>query len=150
MSDVTPLLDAAAGGDPQAAAELLPLIYGELRRLAAAQMADEKPGQTLQATGLVQEAYLCQVGGGQPRDWDGRGHFFAAAAEALWRILVESARRKGRARHGGGRKRLSLADLDVAASGARVALVDRVQDAGDVAHDRQHNRRCGRQQSTCR
>ena len=103
MSDVTRLLDAVEAGDPKAAAELLPLVYDELRKLAAARMAAEKPGQTLQATALVHEAYLRLVGAGPARDWDGRGHFFAAAAEAMRRILVEAARRKGRRKHGGGR-----------------------------------------------
>src|SRR5688572_19986084 len=96
MSDVTHLLDAAAGGDPRAAAELLPLVYGELRRLAAVRMAEEKPGLTLQPIGLFHEAYLRLVGDGQARDWDGRGHFFAAAAEAMRRILIESARSRRR------------------------------------------------------
>jgi RNA polymerase sigma factor (TIGR02999 family) len=114
MADVTRLLDAAAAGEPKAAAELLPLVYDELRKLAAARLANEPAGQTLQATALVHEAYVRLVGGSQPQDWDGRGHFFAAAAEAMRRILVESARRKQRERHGGGRKRLTLDDLDVA------------------------------------
>ena len=94
MSDVTRLLDAAAAGDPRAAADLLPLVYDELRRLAATRLAEEKPGQTLQATALVHEAYLRLVGDAQPQDWGGRGHFFAAAAEAMRRILVERARSK--------------------------------------------------------
>jgi RNA polymerase sigma factor (TIGR02999 family) len=111
MSDITLLLDAAAGGDSKAAAELLPLVYDELRKLAAARLAAEKPGQTLQATALVHEAYLRLVGDKHPRDWNGRAHFFAAVAEAMRRILVERARRKGRARHGGGRQRV---DLDAA------------------------------------
>jgi RNA polymerase sigma factor (TIGR02999 family) len=106
MSDVTRLLDAAVSGDRQAAAELLPLVYDELRKLAAARMADEKPGQTLQATALVHEAYLRLVGNDQP--FNSRGHFFAAAAEAMRRILVEQARRKGRVRHGGGQRRVDL------------------------------------------
>jgi len=114
MPDVTQLLDAAAAGDPKAAAELLPLVYDELRKLAAARMAEEKPGQTLQATALVHEAYLRLVGATQAA-WNGRGHFFAAAAEAMRRILVEAARRKKRERHGGDLKRLALADLDVPA-----------------------------------
>ena len=97
MSDVTRLLDAAAAGDRQAAADLLPLVYDELRQLAAARLAAEKAGHTLQPTALVHEAYLRLVGGDQPDDWNGRGHFFAAAAEAMRRILVDSARRKGRA-----------------------------------------------------
>jgi len=115
MSDVTRLLDAAAGGDPAATAQLLPLVYAELRVLAANRMAAEKPGQTLQATALVHEAYLRLVGGGQAREWDGRGHFFAAAAEAMRRILVESARRKGRVRHGGGQRRIDLDERNLAA-----------------------------------
>src|SRR5215475_5913253 len=98
MPDVTRLLDAAAAGDPRAAAELLPLVYDELRELAAARMAAEAPGHTLQPTALVHEAYVRLVG--QPRDWDGRGHFFAAAAEAMRRILVETARRKKTAKRG--------------------------------------------------
>src|SRR5262249_36765465 len=101
MADVTQILGAAAGGDPQAAAELLPLVYDELRRLAAARMAEEKPGQTLQPTALVHEAYVRLVGGGPPRNWDGRGHFFASAAEAMRRILVEQARRKAALKRGG-------------------------------------------------
>src|SRR5438067_5323682 len=101
MSDITQLLDSAAAGDPHAAAELLPLVYDELRKLAATRMAEEKPGQTLQATALVHEAYLRLVGGQPPPHWDGRGHFFAAAAEAMRRILVEAARHKGRPKHGG-------------------------------------------------
>src|SRR4051794_1970961 len=96
MADVTQLLDAAAAGDPRAAAELLPLVYDELRKLASTRMAEEKPGQTLQPTALVHEAYVRLVGGEQPRSWDGRGHFFAAAAEAMRRIVVETARRKRR------------------------------------------------------
>jgi RNA polymerase sigma factor (TIGR02999 family) len=102
MADVTHLLEAAAAGDPKAAAELLPLVYDELRKLAAARMAAESPGHTLQPTALVHEAYLRLVGAGERPDWDGRGHFFGAAAEAMRRILVESARRKKRLRHGGG------------------------------------------------
>jgi RNA polymerase sigma factor (TIGR02999 family) len=105
MSDVTRLLDAAAAGDCRAAADLLPLVYGELRRLAAAQMAREQPGQTLDATALVHEAYLRLVGG---QHFGGRGHFIAAAAEAMRRILVDNARRKQAVRHGGGRRRVPL------------------------------------------
>src|SRR3954468_365107 len=112
MSEVTRILEAVEKGDRQAADELLPLVYDELRKLAAQHLADEKPGQTLQATALVHEAYVRLVGGDQPPDWNGRAHFFAAAAEAMRRILVEAARRKSRERHGGGRPRLSLADLD--------------------------------------
>src|SRR5215831_9266811 len=108
MSEVTQLLDAAAAGDRRAAAELLPLVYDELRKLAAARLAAEKPGQTLQPTALVHEAYLRLVGDGQPRAWNGRGHFFAAAAEAMRRILVENARRKMRKKRGGERARVDL------------------------------------------
>src|SRR6058998_3549771 len=98
MNDVTRVLHAIEQGDPRAAEQLLPLVYDELRRLAAQKLAGEKPGQTLQATALVHEAYLRLVGGGQPQEWNGRGHFFAAAAEAMRRILVEGARGKGRAK----------------------------------------------------
>jgi RNA polymerase sigma factor (TIGR02999 family) len=116
MPDVTRLLDAAAAGDPEAAAELLPLVYDELRKLAAARLADERPGQTLQATALVHEAYLRLAGAAQPDDWSGRGHFFAAAAEAMRRILVETARKKGRLKRGGDRRRRDLLANEPAAS----------------------------------
>jgi RNA polymerase sigma factor (TIGR02999 family) len=105
MSSVTQILSAIEAGDPKAAADLLPLVYDELRALAAARLAAEKPGQTLQPTALVHEAYVRLVGGDQPRDWNGRGHFFAAAAEAMRRILVESARRKRAEKRGGGLQR---------------------------------------------
>ena len=113
MSDVTRLLDAAAAGDRKAADELLPLIYDELRALAAARMAAEAPGQTLQATALVHEAYLRLIGSEDAR-WDSRGHFFASAAESMRRILVESARSRRRLKRGGRRVRVEL--LDVAGS----------------------------------
>ena len=115
MSDVTRLIDAAAAGDPRAAAYLLPLVYDELRNLAAARLAVEKPGQTLQATALVHEAYLRLVGTGGEHGWNGRGHFFGAAAEAMRRILVEAARRKRREKHGGGRCRVELDDVTAGA-----------------------------------
>ncbi len=111
MSDVTRILSAIEQGDPRAAEQLLPLVYEELRQLAAARLAQEKPGQTLQPTALVHEAFLRLVDVDQPQDWNSRGHFFAAAAEAMRRILVENARRKNRARHGGGRRRVSLGDV---------------------------------------
>jgi RNA polymerase sigma factor (TIGR02999 family) len=111
MADVTRILAGVEAGDPNAAAELLPLVYDELRKLAAARLAEEKPGHTLQATALVHEAYVRLVGGEQPQDWNGRGHFFAAAAEAMRRILVEAARRKRRLKHGGGLVRLELDDV---------------------------------------
>ena len=100
MNDVTRILYAIEHGDRDAAEQLLPLVYDELRKLAAQRLAQERPGQTLQATALVHEAYLRLVGTGDPRGWDGRGHFFAAAAEAMRRILVEDARRKGRRKRG--------------------------------------------------
>jgi RNA polymerase sigma factor (TIGR02999 family) len=116
MSEVTRLLDAAAAGDPKAASELLPLVYGELRKLAAARMADEKPGQTLQPTALVHEAYLRLVDGTQVQRWNSRGHFFAAAAEAMRRILIDSARRKRTEKHGGGLRRVNLDNIDAFAA----------------------------------
>jgi RNA polymerase sigma factor (TIGR02999 family) len=113
MSDVTRLLDAAAAGDRKAAADLLPLVYDELRKLAAARMAAEAPGHTLQPTALVHEAYVRLVGPDDAQRWDHRGHFFAAAAEAMRRILVEAARRRGSLKRGGGlgRADAELADL---------------------------------------
>ena len=108
MSEVTRILSAIEQGDPRAAGQLLPLVYDELRRLAAEKMAHEKPGQTLQATALVHEAYLRLLGSDQDQHWDSRGHFFAAAAEAMRRILVESARRKKRDKHGGDRERVEI------------------------------------------
>jgi RNA polymerase sigma factor (TIGR02999 family) len=118
MADVTQILAAAEAGDPRAAKELLPLVYDELRRLAAARMAEEKPGQTLQATALVHEAYVRLIGGDGSRRWVGRGHFLAAAAEAMRHILVEAARRKGALKRGGGRTRAELRDADLAADEA--------------------------------
>src|SRR5205085_2356667 len=108
MADVTQLLDAAADGDRKAAADLLPLVYDELRRLAAARLAAEPTGNTLQPTALVHEAYLRLVGGTQSQDWNGRGHFFAAAAEAMRRVLINRARDKARHKRGGGRRRVDL------------------------------------------
>jgi RNA polymerase sigma factor (TIGR02999 family) len=110
MSHVTRLIDAASAGDRQAAADLLPLVYDELRKLAAARLADEKPGQTLQPTALVHEAYLRLVGPADADRWANRGHFFAAAAEAMRRILVEAARRRGRLKRGGDARRVELGD----------------------------------------
>ena len=108
MNDVTRILSAIDGGDPNAAERLLPLVYDELRRLAASRLAREKPGQTLDATALVHEAYLRLIGDDPDKFWHGRQHFFAAAAEAMRRILVEQARRKGRQKRGGERRRLDL------------------------------------------
>jgi RNA polymerase sigma factor (TIGR02999 family) len=108
MSDVTRILSAIEHGDPSAAEQLLPLVYDELRKLAAQRLATEKPGQTLQATALVHEVYLRLVGGEPDAHWNSRGHFFAAAAEAMRRILIDNARKKQRTKHGGGRERLDL------------------------------------------
>jgi RNA polymerase sigma factor (TIGR02999 family) len=113
MNEVTRILSAVEQGDPSAAEQLLPLVYDELRKLAAARLADEKPGQTLQATALVHEAYLRLVGGSQSQDWNGRGHFFAAAAESMRRILVEHARKRSRLKRGGDRQRLDLDALNL-------------------------------------
>src|SRR5262245_42157253 len=108
MNDVTQILSQIESGDPSAAEQLLPLVYDELRKLAAAKLVQEKPGQTLQATALVHEAYLRLVDVEKVQRWDSRGHFFAAAAEAMRRILVEQARRKGRDKHGGKARRVEL------------------------------------------
>jgi RNA polymerase sigma factor (TIGR02999 family) len=113
MSNVTRILSQIEKGDSQAAEKLLPLVYDELRKLAAAKLAQENPGQTLQATALVHDAYIRLVDAEKPPHWDSRGHFFAAAAEAMRRILVEKAIRKRRPKHGGGRKRV---DLELACS----------------------------------
>jgi RNA polymerase sigma factor (TIGR02999 family) len=115
MSEVTQILTAIETGDSKAAGELLPLVYKELRRLAANKMSRQPPGQTLQATALVHEAYLRLVGSG-PRTWASRAHFFAAAAEAMRHILVDRARSKGRAKRGGGWERLDLDQLEIASS----------------------------------
>jgi len=114
MSDVSRLLASFGSGEPAAASDLLPLVYDELRRLAAAKLAQENPGQTLQPTALVHEAFLRLMGGDQGANWQHRGHFFAAAAEAMRRILVENARRKKRLRHGGGRHRVELTEVELA------------------------------------
>ena len=108
MTDVTQILTKLQNGDPVAAEHLMPLIYDELKKLAAARMRDEAPDHTLQATALVHEAYLRLMGSESQREWNGRGHFFAAAAEAMRRILVENARRKGRLKRGGDRQRVEL------------------------------------------
>lgn len=114
MSEVTRLVGAIQAGDPHAASQLLPQVYDELRRLAAQKLAREASGQTLQPTALVHEAYLRLVGQGEEQHWDGRGHFFAAAAEAMRRILIDKARRKRRAKHGGGRQRVEFDDATLA------------------------------------
>ena len=123
MSDVTRILNAIGGGDSKAAQDLLPLVYEELRKLAAHKMANEAPGQTLQPTALVHEAWLRLVGTENPQ-FEGCGHFFAAAAEAMRRILIEAARHKGRERHGGGRERVDLDGLQIAVDSTGATACD--------------------------
>ena len=123
MSEVTRILEAIEQGDPIAADRLLPLVYRELRKLAAARLAREQPGQTLQATALVHEAYLRLVGGDVSRPWNGRGHFFGAAAEAMRRILVENARRKRRIKHGGAQRRVDLNEAVLSIDGPAEELL---------------------------
>jgi RNA polymerase sigma factor (TIGR02999 family) len=122
MSDVTRILEDVRRGDQHATDRLLAAVYDELRRLAASKLARERPGQTLQATALVHEAYLRLLGDEQAA-WDNRGHFFAAAAEAMRRILVEAARRKARLKHGGGRRRIEFDEADVVALPESIDLV---------------------------
>ncbi len=131
MHDVTRILSAIEQGDPSAAEQLLPLVYAELRRLAAQRMAQESPGQTLQGTALVHEAYVRLVDGEKVQHWDSRGHFFAAAAEAMRRILVENARRKQRVKHGGEHARVEFEEdeLQTAPSDNLVLAVDQSLDA---------------------
>ncbi len=124
MNEVTRLLDAASIGDRHAAAELLPLIYEELRKLAAVRMAAESPDHTLEPTALVHEAYLRLLGPSDRERWENRGHFFAAAAEAMRRILVDSARRKKRERHGGHRERVELPDVPTRDPDERLIALD--------------------------
>lgn len=123
MNTVTEILTAVGDGDQQAAEQLLPLLYDELRRLAARKMAQEKPGQTIDATALVHEAYLRLVDLEHPQQWNNRGHFFAAAAEAMRRILVERARHKRTLKAGGDRQRVELVDLALASAGPNLDLL---------------------------
>jgi RNA polymerase sigma factor (TIGR02999 family) len=123
MNDVTRILSQIESGDPTASEQLLPLVYDELRRLAAQRLAQEKPGQTLQPTALVHEAYIRLVGGEKARDWNSRGHFFGAAAEAMRRILIETARRKKCEKHGGQLQRIALDELRVGADSPPDALL---------------------------
>lgn len=134
MNQITRVISAIEQGDPAAAEQLLPLVYDELRKLAAQRMAQEAPGQTLQATGLVHEAYVRLVDGNNARHWDGRGHFFAAAAEAMRRILVENARRKQAQKAGGGWHRLSLEETELATPAAPGRLLE-INDALDRLAD---------------
>jgi RNA polymerase sigma factor (TIGR02999 family) len=127
-NEVTQLLRRAGAGDRAAASELLPVVYEQLRALAAQKMAGERPGHTLQATALVHEAYLRLVGDGAPA-WGGRAHFYVAAAEAMRRILIESARRKGRVKHGGGWRRLSLDSVDLARDAVPIEEIVSVDEA---------------------
>ena len=124
MTEITCILSAIEQGDPHAAGQLLPLVYEELRKLAAQKLAQEKPGQTLQATALVHEAYLRLVDTDKVSQWNSRGHFFAAAAEAMRRILVENARRKKRGKHGGGRQRLDIDEVPLIAAEPGDNLLD--------------------------
>jgi RNA polymerase sigma factor (TIGR02999 family) len=123
MNDVTRILSAIEQGDQSAAGELLPLVYEELRKLAAARLAREQPGQTLQATALVHEAYLRLVDGTQAQHWNSRGHFFGAAAEAMRRILIGQARRKASIKAGGERQRVSLSDVEPEIQGPQLDLI---------------------------
>src|SRR5262245_54306577 len=143
MTDVTRILSAIEQGDRQAAEQLLPIVYDELRKLAAQKLSHEKPGQTLQATALVHEAYLRLIdtgtgaaAQGAERNWANRRHFFAAAAESMRRILVENARRKGRDKHGGGRRR-QYADLDALQAGGAAEEILALHQAleGLATHD---------------
>jgi RNA polymerase sigma factor (TIGR02999 family) len=124
MGDITQIISEIERGDPAAAERLLPLVYDELRRLAAAKLTQEKPGHTLPATGLVHEAYLRLVGGDEVRQWEGRRHFFAAAAESMRRILIESARRKQSLKRGGDRQRQPLDDLAAPEGNADLLALD--------------------------
>ena len=146
MSEFTYLLNAVEAGDPQAAAQLLPLVYEELRQLAAQKLAQEKPGQTLDATALVHEAYIRLVDAERAPAWNGRGHFFAAAAEAMRRILIDSARRKQAEKHGGGRQRADLAEAEAVAAAPPEDLL-----ALDEALDRltQHDPSAGQLVKLC-
>jgi RNA polymerase sigma factor (TIGR02999 family) len=135
MNDVTRILSAIEQGDPRAAEQLLPLVYDELRKLAARKLAHEKPGQTLQATALVHEAYLRLVDGESTLHWKNRRHFFAAAVEAMRRILIENARRKKAERHGGGRTRLDLDEADMVSRSEPDELLDLDDALGVLARE---------------
>jgi RNA polymerase sigma factor (TIGR02999 family) len=124
VNEITRILSAVEQGDPQAASQLLPLVYKELRKLAAQKLAHEQPGQTLQATALVHEAYLRLVGAQPDQHWDGRRHFFAAAAEAMRRILINRARDQGRQKRGGGWRRLRLEHIDISLAEPPDELLD--------------------------
>jgi RNA polymerase sigma factor (TIGR02999 family) len=146
MNEVTRILDAIGQSDAHAAEQLLPLVYNELRKLAAQKLAQEKPGQTLEATGLVHEAYIRLVDADRAQEWNSRGHFFAAAAEAMRRILIDNARRKQAEKHGGGRQRADLAEAESVASAPPQDLL-----ALDEALDRltQHDPAAGQLVKLC-
>jgi RNA polymerase sigma factor (TIGR02999 family) len=134
MSDVTRILQSMESGDSKAADELLPLVYGELRKLAASKMANESPNQTLQPTALVHEAWL-RLTGNENVKWNGRGHFFGAAAEAMRRILIDSARRKQAARHSGGKQRLDIEEIEIVAPAKEdelLAINEALEEMGTV------------------
>jgi RNA polymerase sigma factor (TIGR02999 family) len=135
MSDVTQILSQIEDGDGQAAEKLLPLVYDELRKLAAARMAQENPGQTLQATALVHEAYVRLVDVDKAQHWDSRGHFFGAAAEAMRRILVEQARRKRRVRHGGDRNQVRLSEVDLSDAASSDDILELDEALSDLANE---------------
>jgi RNA polymerase sigma factor (TIGR02999 family) len=135
MTEVTRILAAIEQGNPQVAEKLLPLVYSELRRLAAQKLSREEPGQTLQPTALVHEAYLRLVDVDQAQHWDSRGHFFAAAAEAMRRILVDAARRKRAEIHGGGRQRLELSEGDLLSRATPDEIVSLDESLGRLAED---------------
>jgi RNA polymerase sigma factor (TIGR02999 family) len=138
MTDVTRILNQIQQGESNAAAQLLPLVYNELRKLAAERMANERPGQTLQTTALVHEAYVRLVDAEQAQRWNGRGHFFAAAAEAMRRILIENARRKKAEKHGGGWQRQELLDAELAvdSTGDDLFVVDEALTRFAAVHPR--------------
>lgn len=136
MTDVTQILSQIEQGDPSAADQLLPLVYDELRKLATARLANEKPGQTLQATALVHEAYVRLVDQATPQQWDGRGHFFAAAAESMRRILVERARRRKAEKYGGRLDRVELGDRDLLSRNSPEEIIS-LDDALSVLSERE-------------
>jgi RNA polymerase sigma factor (TIGR02999 family) len=135
MADVTQILNAIEQGDPHASEELLPLVYDELRKLAAQRLAQEKPGQTLQATALVHEAYLRLVDVAKVQHWDSKGHFFSAAAEAMRRILIDSARRKMTDKHGGGRKKIDIAEVELVDRATPQDVVELDDALGELARE---------------
>jgi RNA polymerase sigma factor (TIGR02999 family) len=135
MSEITRILSAIEQGDPQAAEQLLPLVYDELRKLAAHKITNEPPGQTLQATALVHDAYLRLVDNDKVQRWNSRGHFFAAAAEAMRRILVEQARRKGRLKRAGKKERVDLADVEIAFEGPADDIIALDEALGRLAQE---------------